>query len=274
MLVIAANLNQAESLTTRLAFTQRPSTIFQNTSTTRNTSLKQQHQNRHFSRKQHLQMSSIPEEDDYHPPPIKSQFLEPIKEALPPLPEDPTALSGDVLALFVYSYLDHTIHDICAEAARMDIGEYLTAVNSANAPSLPVWFDVTHINEFGHWLADSSSITSYAPVIASGGLAFVVMASCWILSGYFSGAFLMKNTLDCDGKNAMLVTGKTWVVMAVLMVGLALGSDALWGQLDTIRPLSDPARGGLTKADADYIFDSLSVLAFWRWMFNYLLGYR
>lgn len=228
----------------------------------------------HLSRTQHLQMSSIPEDDDYLSPPSISQLLKSAKESLPPMPEDQTALSGDVLAVAVYSYLDHTVHEMCAEAARMDVGEYLAATDSVNPPSLPVWFDVTHINEFGHWLADSSSTASYAPAIANGGLAFVAMSTCWIISGYFSGAFLMKNTLECDGKNAILVTGKTWVVMAILMVGLALGSDALWGQLDTMYPLSDQARGGLTKADMDYIFDSLSVLAFWRWMFNYLLGYR
>lgn len=64
------------------------------------------------------------------------------------------------------------------------------------------------------------------------------------------------------------------MVTALLMVGLALGSDALWGQLDGMNPLSDAARGGLTKADADYIFDSLTVLAFWRFMLNSILGYR
>ena len=84
----------------------------------------------------------------------------------------------------------------------------------------------------------------------------------------------MKNTLECDAKNAMIVTGKTWIFMAVLMVCISLGSDFLWAQLDVIHPLSDPGRGGLTKADADYIFDSLSVLAFWRWMFNSVMGYR
>jgi hypothetical protein len=230
---------------------------------------------KHFLRTQpSLQMSSIPDDDEYTSPISLSQFFKSVKESLPPFPEDPIAISGDILALFVYSYLDHTVHDLCAEAARMDVGDYLTAADPANSPSLPVWFDVSHINEFGHWLADSSSGASYAPAIASGGLAFVAMATCWMVSGYFTEAFLFKNTLECDGKNAMLVTGKTWVIMAALMVGLALGSDALWGQLDVIYPLSDPARGGLTKADADYIFDSLSVLAFWRWTFNYFMGYR
>jgi hypothetical protein len=32
-------------------------------------------------------------------------------------------------------------------------------------------------------------------------------------------------------------------------------------------------RGGITRADADYVFDSLSVLALWRLMYNWLLGY-
>jgi hypothetical protein len=178
------------------------------------------------------------------------------------------ACTNNNLSIFI-------VHDMCAKATRMDVGDYLTAADSVNAPSLPVWFDGAHINEFGHWLdAGSSSVAAYAPALANGGLAFVAMSTCWIISGYFSGAFLMKNTLECDAKNAMVVTGKTWTVMAILMVGLALASDAMWGQLDEIHPLSDPARGGLTKADADFIFDSLSVLAFWRWTFNCLLGYR
>lgn len=261
-LLMATNCNWAESFVLRHSLFTRMSefrSCFKSTSMYRSTLTKP------------LKMSSIPDEDEY---PTPRSIFKSVKESLPPLPEDHIALSGDVVAVFVYSYLDHTVHDLCEEATRMDVGEYLTTIASVNAPPLPVWFDVTHINDFGHWLADYSSSASYAPAIASGGLAFVVMATCWIVSGYFSGAFLMKNTLECDSKNALLVTGKTWFIMAVLMVGFALGSDALWQELDMIHPLSDPARGGLTKSDADYIFDSLSVLAFWRWIFNYLMGYR
>jgi hypothetical protein len=58
----------------------------------------------HFS----PQMSSIPDDDDYRSLPSPSQLLKSLKESLPPLPEDQTALSGDVLAMFVYSFLDHT----------------------------------------------------------------------------------------------------------------------------------------------------------------------
>lgn len=153
----------------------------------------------------------------------------------------------------------------------MDISDLATM--DVNSISLPVWFDMTHLNEFGHWLNDVPQ-AGYAPALASGGLAFVAISTCWMISGYFTSAFLYKNTIECPPKTAVLTTGKTWLLMAILMVGLAWGSDAMWGQLDGVNPLSDPARGGLTKADADYIFDSLSVLAFWRWLFNYLLGYR
>ena len=114
----------------------------------------------------------------------------------------------------------------------------------------------------------------YAPAIAASGLAFVSIATCWIICGYFSGAFLHKKTLECDSGVAMLVTFQTWIAMAFFMVLLALGSDFMWGQLDIINALSMPARGGLTVPDADFIFDSLTVLAFWRFMWNRLFGYR
>ncbi|KAL7528659.1 hypothetical protein ACHAXR_002556 [Thalassiosira sp. AJA248-18] len=221
-------------------------------------------------------MSSIPDDNDD----INNKFnlFENIKSSLPPAPEDYIALSGDVLALFVYSYMDHTVNELYAEtAAKMDVSDLVT-YDPNTAISLPVWFDVTHLQSFGStWLAGGVVNTDpYAPAIASSGLAFVAMATSWIVCGYFSGAFLHKNTLECrngDASPAMMVVLQTWVGMAFLMVLLALGSDALWGQLDAINALSAPARGGLTNADADFIFDSLTVLAFWRFMFNWLLGH-
>lgn len=201
--------------------------------------------------------------------------------SLPPAPEDPIALGGDVVALFVYSYLDHFVNEIYAGAvAEADnvadlVGAVSEAVAEGGASSLPVWFDPANLQTFGHnWLAVQTVEMPYAPAIASGGLAFVALATSWIVCGYFSGAFLSANTLECDTSRAMVVTLRTWAGTCLLMVLLALGSDALWGRLDDINALSAPARGGLTKADADFIFDSLTVLAFWRFMFNWLLGYR
>ena len=67
-------------------------------------------------------MSSIPEDDDnfnaFQLPRFNVKDL--VNFKLPPLPEDNFALSGDVLALFVYSYIDHTIMALFYEASRID----------------------------------------------------------------------------------------------------------------------------------------------------------
>lgn len=52
------------------------------------------------------------------------------------------------------------------------------------------------------------------------------------------------------------------------MLGIALGSDSLIGSVDCLHKSV-----GLTKADADYIFDSLSVLLMWRFILSSFLGY-
>ena len=98
-------------------------------------------------------MSSIPDDDEYFSFPNPRKLIESfnIKDFLPPLPEDHMALSGDVLALFVYSYLDHTVSALYAEASTIDVADLVaTSTSAENAPSLPVWFDPTHLNEFGH----------------------------------------------------------------------------------------------------------------------------
>lgn len=212
-------------------------------------------------------MSSIPDDDGMK------------RLKLPPLPEDPIALGGDIVALFVYSYLDHSINEaFTAEAdnvADLVISDPATMAMES-AVHLPVWFDTTYLHTFGHnWLASSSPNMLYAPAIADSGLAFVTLSASWVLCGYFSGAFLNSNTLECTSSNALKVTLRTWLATALVMVVLTWGSDALWGWLDgNWNALSAPARGGLTKADADFIFDSLTVLAFWRFMFNWMLGYH
>jgi hypothetical protein len=229
-------------------------------------------------------MSSIPDDKDdvnFSPPSQLNKHLDDenkLKFSLPPAPEDLIALTGDVVSLFVYSYMDHMTNEIYADtAAKMDVAD-LVAYDPAVNPtvSLPVWFDPDHLQTFGsNWLARAAEVP-YAPVIAHSGLAFVTISTCWLLVGhFFTGAFMNANTLGCKGDKAMMVTLKTWAGTALLMILLAWGSDALWGMLDeNFNALSAPARGGLTKVDADFIFDSLSVLAWWRFMFNWLLGYR
>lgn len=165
--------------------------------------------------------------------------------------------------------------NVLPAATTATIAAAATTTGGIIQQPLPVWFDTTHLQTFGsNWLAITHIDTPYAPAIASSGLAFVCIATSWLLCGYISGAFLHRNTIECNPTQAMIITFQTWMGTALLMILLALGSDKLWSALDTINALSPQARGGLTKADADYIFDSLSVLGFWRFMLNWFLGYR
>jgi hypothetical protein len=75
-------------------------------------------------------------------------------------------------------------------------------------------------------------------------------------------SLLFRNTLDCDNETALVVTFKTWILTSIIMVALSLGTDLCFFQ-----------QSGLTKADADYIFDSLSVLITWKFLVNAMLGY-
>ena len=226
-----------------------------------------------------LAMSSIPD-DDGEPNNLfamPSKFLDGVREFLPPPPEDKLALGGDVVALFVYTYLDHAANELYSQAAAdLDVAALATHnPDIQSAASLPVWFDAAQLPEFGpNWLAIHEVSSPYAPAVAASGLAFVSLAAAWIFCGHFTGAFLDENTLECKPERAMVVTLQTWAGTALLVMALAWGSDAAWGQLDGINALSAPARGGLTTADCDFIFDSLTVLAFWRFVYNWLLGYR
>lgn len=228
-----------------------------------------------------LAMSSIPEDDDnnFNAPffnlpnlNIKDLF---VKFKPPPLPEDHFCLSGDVVVLFVYTYVDHIINALFYEASHWDLSELITAtLDPTRSAPVPAWFDPYQITEHGHWLIRNSVENPYSPATAASGLAFVSISFCWIVSGYFLQSFQMRNTLECDTSDALLATLKTWALTTLLMVGLAWGSDYLWHQIDLIHPQSAAARGGMTTADADFIFDSLTVLAFWRMLYNTLLGYR
>ena len=224
------------------------------------------------------------------------------QQAFPP-PQDSIVLSGDILALLVYTYLDHYLNSLVLEAKN-------TAITTASAdvisntllhspPSSSISSSISSLITTPS--TDMVSLVPYAPAVAAPGMAFVILASCWVGCGVLSGAFQFSNTRDCDPTWAMIVTLRTWAGTAFLVVLIALLSDATVAGVfhranipmldygtyysDELRhtvlqpyidgrvgDASDP-RGGLTRADADYIFDSLSVLAFWRLMYNWMLGY-
>ena len=92
-----------------------------------------------------LSMSSIPEDDDnnnFNLPNLNMKDLF-VDFKLPPLPEDHFALSGDVVVLFVYTYVDHITNALFYEASRMDLSQLVTAtLDPRSSVALPVWFDL------------------------------------------------------------------------------------------------------------------------------------
>mmetsp|Transcript_1625 Transcript_1625/g.4734 ORF Transcript_1625/g.4734 Transcript_1625/m.4734 type:complete len:327 (-) Transcript_1625:31-1011(-) len=198
-----------------------------------------------------------------------------LKKFLPPPPEDQLAMGGDIIALFVYAFLDHFLNDLMASAlastdpATAAAIDPETATQLAMTTAIPVWYDIsqhagTPFN--GVSVLPSLGYVPYAPAISTAGTSAVILVSTWLLTGWITGAFLYKNTLECSVSKAVATVGRTWVSATVISVGIALASDA-WYDCVT-----NPSLGGLTKADADFLFGSLSVLAMWRFVLSSMLG--
>lgn len=185
------------------------------------------------------------------------------KDVMPPPPEDQLTMSGDIFALFLYSFLDHSMNDLYVDAMQS------SGVDSSDG-HLPVWFDHVHTLLQQDQLLTLLSIPNmnYAPIIQTAGTASVVMTTCWLLGGWLSGAFLYQNTIECHTTRMLWVTLKAWLLTTLFMCGLAYGSD-MWQGCDC---LYTPSVGGLTKADGDYIFDSLTILITWRFMVSVMFG--
>mmetsp|Transcript_18526 Transcript_18526/g.25684 ORF Transcript_18526/g.25684 Transcript_18526/m.25684 type:complete len:261 (-) Transcript_18526:311-1093(-) len=211
-------------------------------------------------------MSEIPRETDDK------------KFELPPPPEDQLVMTGDVTALFVYSFLDHSLSEYYSDSLRsatdpQTVQELSKQLDFSTFQS-PVWFDHMHATLPEQKLLimmTFESVATYSPVLASAGMASISMTTCWLLSGYIMKAFLFRHTVECSASKALEVTVKTWLLAVAFMVSLALGSDYVWGNCDL---LHTPSVGGLTKADTFFIFDSLTILLTWRFMVSWLLGYE
>lgn len=199
------------------------------------------------------------------------------KDLIPPPPEDQLTLSGDIAALFVYTFLDHYANQVYVDSVLYDaspeIIHSLDPTGDLSASQLPVWFDA---DSSFHLTSDKLSSllgvhhVAYSPILGAAGLASVLLCACWLVAGYAHQAFLFRNTLDCRTENAIMVTFRTWITSSALMVAIALGADYICGQTEFFCncPLTSPTLGGLTKADADFIFDSLAVLITWRFILS------
>mmetsp|Transcript_23657 Transcript_23657/g.27356 ORF Transcript_23657/g.27356 Transcript_23657/m.27356 type:complete len:363 (-) Transcript_23657:72-1160(-) len=235
-----------------------------------------------------LRMSSIDRDPDENNI-AKIQSL--ITSKLPPPPEDELSFYGDIGAIFMYTFIDHSVNgmyeDWLNSPAFLESKSAFAAIESSFAVSaglsnaftqsisgnsFPVWFDLTNSAPFGSIplvaaLPISHHIT-YAPAIDTIGMASVLLTSAWIVCGYFTGAFQLKNTLNCNPSRAILVTGKTWLLTSIVMLLIAYGSDFVVGSFDCLHKCV-----GLTKVDEDYILDSFTVLGMWRFIISSMLGY-
>ena len=211
---------------------------------------------------------------------------------LPPPPEDQLSFTGDIGTIFFYTFIDHAVNGMYDEwlnspevlvsksasaaiessfAASIDLSSSITQA-PMTGNSFPVWFDLANSEPFGN-IPLSSALPiahhiQYAPALDTTGMSSVLLASTWIICGYFTGAFEFKNTLYCSPNKVVLATAKNWFFTCLVMLAIAYGSDSLVGSIDGLHKSI-----GLTKADEDFILDSLTVLLAWRFTLNLTLGY-
>lgn len=154
-----------------------------------------------------------------------------------------------------------------------DMSSYSTLALTGIGNSFPVWFDTLNSAPFGT-IPLSSALPiahhiQYAPAMSEAGAASVLLCTFWLISGYFTGAFKFKNTLECTTDKALIVTAQTWFITCLFMFAVAFGSDWVVGNFVDCLHKSV----GLTVADEDYILDSLSVLLMWRFTVSSFFGY-
>lgn len=246
--------------------------------------------NTHRKNNKKLYMSSIDRDNDEKD--LRGRLKSWIHSALPPPPEDQLTFSGDVGSIFLYTFLDHAVNGMYDDwlnspevlvgqsasaalessfAASADLSNSLTQT-PLTGNSFPVWFDLTNSAPFGNIPLSSALPIAhhihYAPAIQTAGMASVLLATTWMICGYFTGAFKFKNTLECSPTKAITATALNWFFTCVVMFAIAYASDSFVGSIDCLHKSV-----GLTKADEDFILDSLTVLMVWRFTLNSVLGY-
>lgn len=250
-------------------------------------------------------LSDIPRDDNPEPSNFdvdafmkaqKERFLKP-----PPPPEDQFIMMGDIAVLFLYAYTSHALNDMLVqgELSRTDISirEVVNELDPThallNAQQIPVWVDLstsyTPNNDpaIDHLLqvsARESLMNHWGPLLSTEGSACVALCTCWLIAGYMHRAFLFRNSLYCDSTKTLTKTFETWLTSAVLLTIFAALTDSLVGHLPFLQNLlCVTCRGGqendlpfllssLTRSDAMFIIDSLTVLVAWRWTVHRILN--
>eukprot|EP00547_Thalassionema_nitzschioides_P007330 CAMPEP_0194210496 /NCGR_PEP_ID=MMETSP0156-20130528/8594_1 /TAXON_ID=33649 /ORGANISM="Thalassionema nitzschioides, Strain L26-B" /LENGTH=128 /DNA_ID=CAMNT_0038937849 /DNA_START=200 /DNA_END=583 /DNA_ORIENTATION=+ len=108
------------------------------------------------------------------------------RDLLPPPPEDKITITGDVITLFLYSFLDHGVNEMYSEALQtsdMTSFKSLDPYNEFGTASiqLPVWFDGLHtlIQKEQILAVLSEPHIDHAPVLQTAGLSSTVLTGVW-----------------------------------------------------------------------------------------------
>lgn len=182
-----------------------------------------------------------------------------VRFKLPPPPEDQIVMAGDLMSLFIYGFADHFVCQDLAASLSASSTDPLESV--LDMP--PVWLDSTfsYSDHVLQVLQYDLSVTQYSPLLQPMGLAACLLASSWLLSGWWHKAFSLRNTLDCATDRALTVTAKAWFTSCLVLL-LAVGFSNY--QLSHVV--------SFTKGDITFVFDTLTVLSMWRFMASSLLG--
>jgi len=190
---------------------------------------------------------------------------------LPDPPEDLLTLSGDVLSIFLYTYIDHESTWLFDTLSVSSSNHPLISLSEEMSSSrVPVWFNPHSVEPFGSIPLSSAlpieHLFLYTPALIYPGLASVLFVIIWIFTSMLTGALSFKNT-HCDSQRALLITAYTWTFTALQMALVAWASDVIIGYIDAFHRSI-----GVTRGDMGYICGSLTVLLFWRFIVSTLLG--
>lgn len=209
---------------------------------------------------------------------------------LPPPPEDQFIMTGDLFVLFFYAYSSHSINDAIVESVLRSSDSVQMAVRALDPAGAlvtmqnPVWVQTQNQPAVDHALvvtAQEAFLNHWGPLFSTEGSAAVALCTCWMLAGWLHRAFLFQNSVHCRADEALQKTLETWVTTAVLVGGLAVGTNAVVHHvpfLQTLLCVNCRGDGGgasflsLTKADGMFIVDSMSVLIAWRFIANRMLN--
>mmetsp|Transcript_18977 Transcript_18977/g.24659 ORF Transcript_18977/g.24659 Transcript_18977/m.24659 type:complete len:273 (-) Transcript_18977:233-1051(-) len=213
-----------------------------------------------------LGMSSIQqdnnEKENKNEQQIKSVFeweklKEEMREKLPKAPEDVLTMSGDIGSLFLYCYLDHFVNHAYTKFLKVS-----HVIDAEKFGAHSVWLDPTALPPIlqpVHW----SELPCYSKMMSEAGISSVLIVSSWLIAGYFTEAFCFENTISCDARRSLMVTGKTFLLACAFIVSSTMIGNSLCGC-----PSTHSLAFSLTKTDADLIFDSVTVLLTWRFVTN------